>query len=746
MSGQPERTLLPQHQALLDQSAISAEVVAARGYFSVSEPKELVGMFGASQRLAPALVIPVLNAYGERAFYQLRPDDPRVKNGRTQKYETPAGAGMAIDVPPATRPHLRNVKGALWITEGIRKADSLASIDLRAVALLGVWNWRGKGEDHGTTVLPDWESIALNDHRKVIICFDSDAFQSPGIHAATERLGRWLERRGAEVSFAYLPPAEDGSKLGVDDYLAAGASKEDLLGRVVREWRPLPSDISSPHQPAPEPVAPRALAEVLATFRRWLHLPDLGALLAMLGALAANMLPGDPVWLFLVSPPSSGKSELLQATTRVPIVHRAATLTEGALLSGTSARDRAAGAKGGLLNAIGPFGVLMLKDFGSVLSMQRDARASVLAALREIYDGSWTRHVGTDGGRTLHWEGKLGLLAGCTPTIDRHHAVMGAMGERFLLYRLPTADAGEQAAAALDHDGHEADMRRELGDAVAGLFANELTAPAPPSNAERAGLIALSAFVARSRSAVERDGYSREVELVSDPESPARLVLTFSRLLAGLTAIGVERPEAWRVVTKVALDSMPALRLIAIRVLYAAPADTQIETGKVADDVRYPTSTTRRVLEDLAAHGVAVRGRHGQGRSDTWQLSDWARARYRGIQANQTVPETSADMQNTVNGAVPEMSGEAHTPPSTPSPPTTFDVPLPASAQADISGTVPPGTPDDPAPGCVADAANTARPICAYAERHVASHRPHPETGLVVCQVCYPAPPAKGTT
>ncbi len=117
------------------------------------------------------------------------------------------------------------------------------------------------------------------------------------------------------------------------------------------------------------------------------------------------------------------------------------------------------------------FGILVLKDFGSVLSMHRDQRAAVLAALREIYDGSWTRHVGMGGGKTLSWEGKLGLLAGVTPTIDRYHAVMGAMGERFVLLRLPSVDGSEQAQRALAHAGREREMRAELGGAVAELFA-----------------------------------------------------------------------------------------------------------------------------------------------------------------------------------------------------------------------------------------------------------------------------------
>src|SRR5213076_55141 len=124
--------------------------------------------------------------------------------------------------------------------------------------------------------------------------------------------------------------------------------------------------------------------------------------------------------------------------------------------------EHASDAKGGLLRSIGGFGIIAAKDFGSVLNMNRDARAAVLAALREIYDGAWTRHVGTDGGRTLTWAGKVGLVAGCTPTIDRHHAVMGAMGERFVLFRLPEVEGDEQARRALAHAGREGAMRAEL--------------------------------------------------------------------------------------------------------------------------------------------------------------------------------------------------------------------------------------------------------------------------------------------
>jgi hypothetical protein len=42
---------------------------------------------------------------------------------------------------------------------------------------------------------------------------------------------------------------------------------------------------------------------------------------------------------------------------------------------------------------IGEFGILLCKDFTSVLSQNRDTAKQAMAALREVYDGSWDRPV-----------------------------------------------------------------------------------------------------------------------------------------------------------------------------------------------------------------------------------------------------------------------------------------------------------------------------------------------------------------
>lgn len=367
------------------------------------------------------------------------------------------------------------------------------------------------------------------------------------------------------------------------------------------------------------------LAEVEAVFRKWLHLPDLGALYAMLGTIAANRLPGDPIWLLLVGPPGGGKTELLNTISTLPDSYPAATITEAALLSGVPRKEHGEGAKGGLLREIGEFGIIVAKDFGSVLSMNRDARSILLAALREIYDGAWTRHVGADGGRQLHWAGKVGFVGGVTPTIDRHHAVMGAMGERFILYRLPEPGPEQQAMHALAHAGHEKQMRAELAAAAGSLVSTARPSEAPFSEEDADRLIDITLLIVRARSAVERDSYTRDIELIPQPEAPTRLVIVLRRLLEGLDAIGLDRDVAWQVVAKAALDSIPAIRLACLFTLQSANGDV-LDTNRIAQLISYPASTTRRALEDLTAHGL-TNCTPDPGKAHRWGLQPFAEAR-----------------------------------------------------------------------------------------------------------------------
>lgn len=238
-----KKTILPEHQAQLDASCISADVAAERGYWSARQKAEIERLgFGESQCRAPALVIPIYNVRGELCSYQIRPNDPRMRDGKLVKYETPHKSQMVVDVPPRCRPMLGDPKIPLIITEGIKKGDSAASRGLCCVSLLGVWNFRGTNDDGGKTLLADWEAIAFND-RNVYIAFDSDAMDKVSVYKALSRLADVAKSRGGNVYFIYLPPGEHGKKVGLDDYFAQGHSDTEFFDLATRELRRLRTDI-----------------------------------------------------------------------------------------------------------------------------------------------------------------------------------------------------------------------------------------------------------------------------------------------------------------------------------------------------------------------------------------------------------------------------------------------------------------------------------------------------------------------
>ena len=256
------------HLRMLRQgSAISEAVILARGYRTVTNTGELIALGFAPRQRRAGLLLPLHTTDGQTPLCILRPDQPREvfdkKTGKSRiiKYEAPQGMGTRLDCPPGCRPMLPDPGIPLWVTEGQKKADSLASKGLCAIALLGVWNWRGRNDWGGATFLSDWDYVALNG-RDVRVIFDSDVMLKAAVRLALDRLTEHLQRKGAHVTAVYLPSGPDGAKVGVDDYLAQGHTVEEVES-LVEAPRPAPKAA---------PATVRLLDEAPATIRRPLSL------------------------------------------------------------------------------------------------------------------------------------------------------------------------------------------------------------------------------------------------------------------------------------------------------------------------------------------------------------------------------------------------------------------------------------------------------------------------------------------
>ena len=342
-----------------------------------------------------------------------------------------------------------------------------------------------------------------------------------------------------------------------------------------------------------------ALANAMDTFRHWLgDSYDLDAMVAVCALAACEHLTGDTPWLLIVSGSGFTKTETVSAL-RGAGAHVTSTITsEGALLSATSKREKAKDATGGLLRVVGDSGVLVIKDVTSILSMGRELRSSVLAALREVADGYWERNVGTDGGRTLTWSGRCIVVGAVTTSWDKHHGVVAEMGDRFLLLRMDSDDTDNRSSAgksSLRQTGAEVSMRDDLGGAVAAVLAAMSTDETKLTDEDEDLLLGLADIVTRCRTAVERD-FKGAPEWAHATEAPTRLAKYLWQLVRGSLAIGVTRPEAHALAIRVARDCLPPNRR---DVLFYVAEHPYSRTGDVAKGLQLPYATADRTLQEL---------------------------------------------------------------------------------------------------------------------------------------------------
>lgn len=247
---------------LVEKSSIDPEVIRERGYATIdransdgagsitgapgtlqfmgklSEQMKILGFHSWATRepyYFPGLWLPMHSPSGEKLAGQFKPKNPvRNRDGKPMKYDTAKGSNR-LDVHPrwsklsdAIVPPIRDAKVPLYITEGIKTADSMTSRGLCTLAVLGVFNWRST---LGT--LGDWEDVQLRG-REVTVCFDADARTNRNVLRAMRRLGRWLRSKGAKVRYLITPADVDGEPVkGADDFFAAGGTLADFLAAAT---------------------------------------------------------------------------------------------------------------------------------------------------------------------------------------------------------------------------------------------------------------------------------------------------------------------------------------------------------------------------------------------------------------------------------------------------------------------------------------------------------------------------------
>lgn len=379
-------------------------------------------------------------------------------------------------------------------------------------------------------------------------------------------------------------------------------------------------------RPAPaRPVAARAVpADAFAALRtvleRWFYKPDLQAIRIVMGTIKAHYLNiGTPAWLFVVAPPGSGKTTMsIMGACGLQEVQAIGDVTDNTFLSGFHGHKDP-----GLLEKLGPTtqdghvhtttgnAVLLVKDFTTVLAMNRQKRGAILAQLREIHDGQFRRDFGT--GVTKIWKGRVSVVAAVTPILDRHYSIFSTLGERFMQIRWHRTDeiAGEWA---IEQQEKRDQIQTELGTAVKRIFDGSVTTAIDLPKPMRQRIASLAEIVALARTHVFRNNYgNREIEYVPEPEANTRLSQGLAAIAKGIAALNrrnvVAEPDlqdAFRVAMDCIVDPRRQL-------LQAAIAGTDIEHAALSRTVR------DRQLEELRELGLMENDGH-------WKLTERAQA------------------------------------------------------------------------------------------------------------------------
>jgi hypothetical protein len=309
---------------------------------------------------------------------------------------------------------------------------------------------------------------------------------------------------------------------------------------------------------------------------------------AVLAAARVSGTVAEPLWVIVIGAPSTGKTERLNVVLKALAsedVIALDKLTPASFITGARDED---GNYQDLLPILNGR-LLVIRDLSPLLSMDGASRDSIVGDLRSIYDGSFTRNLGRRG--LVTYNVHFGIAAACTPAWETYHAVIGTLGQRFLIVRIPDAERTMRPTDTPEE-------RRAKLSRLSALVHQYLTAIGPikesvlEDNGSSDRVWSAADYLARIRGIVPRDTNKM---VMAEPiiEHPFRLYRQLSVLAA---SGGIHLAEC------IARDTAPRLRK---RVL-----DTLNQGERTIDGVsaiaNLARSPVERALEDLTMLGLVT--------------------------------------------------------------------------------------------------------------------------------------------
>lgn len=281
-------------------------------------------------------------------------------------------------------------------------------------------------------------------------------------------------------------------------------------------------------------------------FSRWDR--DVSRLVLTPGVALDLNLP--PIWVMVLAPGGGGKTESSVELAKAYEPHvSTSSISEAGLLSMEK------GTKGkGVLSRLGKRSLWAISDFGSIISLREETRAQIAAALREIYDGRWSRNM---RGSEEVWEGNCGLVAACTNAIEKYHKLQKDLGDRYVQIRSVRVSALDLRERVYKQQGQKVEMRDQVREAGKQLLLAHNGLP-KITDEQLENVAKLADFCAYARQSMGRD-YKGQMYEVQEVESGGRLCQQFISIAqADACLLGQSVGQAQlNLLLRVATDSAP---------------------------------------------------------------------------------------------------------------------------------------------------------------------------------------------
>lgn len=380
----------------------------------------------------------------------------------------------------------------------------------------------------------------------------------------------------------------------------------------------------------------KTIEQLEAEVKKVYLMVDDGVVGTLCATVIANRLKLDPVWLMLIAPSSGGKSELLNALMGLKFIFPVSDLTVNSMASGFKGKP---GEETSLLWKAN-YGILVFKDFTSILSKDKEAKKAIMSQFREIYDGRYDKTTGN--GKNINWRGKIGAIAGATEMVYESLADMSAMGDRFIMYSMNQPPRDEVARRMFQNSGDMAEKRQHIQNCFTSYITYVLDNLSPErieiGEELQEEILRVADFATRARSAVLTDFKTGAVDFVPTPEMPMRVISQLVNIATAFLMMQKAAPEVpgpkgpnsidpdvlhprfKNAIYKISMDSIPKKRRMALQAL--ASYTDGVSSGGLAAMLNYPTETVKKWFYALNGLGICERVKTGGSRGDEWRMKD----------------------------------------------------------------------------------------------------------------------------